>query len=384
MEQQPETTEEVVAAAPLDDNTTTPENEQPEKEQKSPKKKKKPQTEMTEEEIAERDRRRAAKRAAKKKNGGKEKKSKTSKKQREREKLLALQEATAGAAQDTIVSRGKALIELQKAKVRLSIKKAKAAMKKQIPIETRIQGPVRRKLRPYDNYFVNQIEPVLNDLCWACYKGKLDRVCELVEIEGYDVNDESNNDPWGYKQSPLHWAAKAGHVDVMEYLISKGAIVRSIDASGSYPLHLACNAGHLKAAILLVEKSDLMDLFVRDYDADMTPLEWTAISENKRIQQDLIKAMDKMWIKPFVSDLFDEKISDVVEGKNLLRLVIPKRRKKTAVVFDSSPMTAQPEEKKEVFAKEVAKEEVANDGVAEKISVEKIEEVSERAVRGKR
>ena len=120
---------------------------------------------------------------------------------------------------------------------------------------------------------------------------------ELVEIEGYDIND-TTSDPWEYKQSALHWAAKGGHTCVVRYLLDRGAQVRSIDASGSYPLHLACRAGHLEVAPLLVRATgELMDLFVRDYDADMTPLEWSLISDNTTMNASLIRELDRMWME---------------------------------------------------------------------------------------
>lgn len=108
----------------------------------------------------------------------------------------------------TIRERGHEYIELQRAKRRLRIKKKKAAKTKHIPLVTRVLGEPNKILTPYDLYFVSRIEPALNDIFWAAMKGNVQRVIELVDIEGGDVND--THDPWGYNQTPLHWAAKGG------------------------------------------------------------------------------------------------------------------------------------------------------------------------------
>lgn len=40
-------------------------------------------------------------------------------------------------------------------------------------------------------------------------------------------------------RTPLHWAASAGHVDVVTYLLENGADVDKVDDSGWSALHVA-------------------------------------------------------------------------------------------------------------------------------------------------
>jgi ankyrin repeat protein len=39
--------------------------------------------------------------------------------------------------------------------------------------------------------------------------------------------------------TPLHWAARYGYLDVVKYLVEKGADVKAVNKDGDNPLHLA-------------------------------------------------------------------------------------------------------------------------------------------------
>jgi ankyrin repeat protein len=73
------------------------------------------------------------------------------------------------------------------------------------------------------------------DLVRACQYGVLERVVELVDTLGSDVNAK---DPEGI--TPLHWASINNRRDVMNFLITRGA---EVDAVGgelrSTPCHWA-------------------------------------------------------------------------------------------------------------------------------------------------
>lgn len=58
-----------------------------------------------------------------------------------------------------------------------------------------------------------------DSIIWAIKNGDLDQVKELIEQNGFDVNQEITT------RSPIHYAADYGQSDVLKYLINKGADV---------------------------------------------------------------------------------------------------------------------------------------------------------------
>ncbi|MHA2072722.1 MAG: ankyrin repeat domain-containing protein, partial [Candidatus Thorarchaeota archaeon] len=64
--------------------------------------------------------------------------------------------------------------------------------------------------------------------------------------------DISTTDEW-MKQTALHKAASQGHVEIVEYLIEKGADILKTDGVDMTPLHLAARDGRTRAAKCLLE-----------------------------------------------------------------------------------------------------------------------------------
>ena len=52
--------------------------------------------------------------------------------------------------------------------------------------------------------------------------------------------------------TPLHWAARAGHVQMVTLLYKKGADITLMDAQGYNALHLAVHAGHSMMIVYLI------------------------------------------------------------------------------------------------------------------------------------
>ncbi|XP_072941998.1 palmitoyltransferase Hip14 [Epargyreus clarus] len=85
------------------------------------------------------------------------------------------------------------------------------------------------------------------DIVKATQYGAFARVKELVEA-GWDVNQPDHE-----TVTLLHWAAINNRREIMEYLLEKGAKVDAIGGElQSTPLHWAARQGHLEAAVVLV------------------------------------------------------------------------------------------------------------------------------------
>jgi len=57
---------------------------------------------------------------------------------------------------------------------------------------------------------------------------------------------------WNVKQTPLHWAAKRNQPEILEYLLTKGALVNAWDLGKRTPLFLASKYGHVKCVRILL------------------------------------------------------------------------------------------------------------------------------------
>eukprot|EP00794_Sanderia_malayensis_P018263 gene18263-20083_t len=87
------------------------------------------------------------------------------------------------------------------------------------------------------------------DIVKAAQYGILERCRQLVEEEGIDVRvpDVEN-------VTALHWASINNKVPVMEYFISKGAVVDQKGGNlNATPLHWAVRQGHIDAVVLLMK-----------------------------------------------------------------------------------------------------------------------------------
>ena len=67
--------------------------------------------------------------------------------------------------------------------------------------------------------------------------------------QGADLHAKDNI---GY--TPLHYACRNGHAEVVKALLEKGADVHTKTTDGYTPLHLACMEGHVEVVKALLEK----------------------------------------------------------------------------------------------------------------------------------
>ena len=101
-------------------------------------------------------------------------------------------------------------------------------------------------------------------LHWACLKGLLPRVIELLEWK----SDIEAVDDGGH--TPLHLASLNGHLEVVRELLRRGAKVGAKDNYGSTPLHEASFWGHVEVASLLLDSG--ADIEAKGGGFECTPL----------------------------------------------------------------------------------------------------------------
>jgi ankyrin repeat protein len=97
------------------------------------------------------------------------------------------------------------------------------------------------------------------DIFQAAEAGSLAQVQAFVTSGAYTVNAVDE-----FKNTPLHFAANKGRIDVIKWLIENGANVNALNNDKSTPLHEAASYGQFEAVKLLVEnkaKVNVQDRF---------------------------------------------------------------------------------------------------------------------------
>lgn len=96
----------------------------------------------------------------------------------------------------------------------------------------------------------------------SCLKGIFSSVKVLLE-HGADVNSRSTF----YEHTPLHYASQKGDVEIIKYLLDKGAKIDDVSHNehcglnnGWAAIHFAADLGHLEVMQLLVDRGASIDL----------------------------------------------------------------------------------------------------------------------------
>ena len=100
-------------------------------------------------------------------------------------------------------------------------------------------------------------------------KGELESVISLIEQNPELVNARDKDG-----RTPLHWACRGVHLEVVRFLVDKGADVNAEDSNKVVPLHSLAVRNNTEAIELLLAKG--ADVDAKDYGAD-TALHYAAI-----------------------------------------------------------------------------------------------------------
>jgi hypothetical protein len=97
-------------------------------------------------------------------------------------------------------------------------------------------------------------------LHWAARNGHIE-IARLLLQNGADVNAKDTS----WDRTPLHWAAIHGHVDILHLLVENGADLEAQDDGGSRALHWAAYFGRLPLIQELISRYHV-DINARDND----------------------------------------------------------------------------------------------------------------------
>ncbi len=118
------------------------------------------------------------------------------------------------------------------------------------------------------------------DIFEAVKANNLAKVTALTEADGRLVQAK---DAGG--RTPSHWACRGVYLDILKYLVGKGADVNARDGSGETALHLAAQAGSTEAVRRLVESG--ADPAARNV-MSLTPLMFAIQAKKKDMAEFLI------------------------------------------------------------------------------------------------
>lgn len=122
----------------------------------------------------------------------------------------------------------------------------------------------------------------MDDIFHWCREGNTVQVRLWLDDTEHDMNQ---GDDHGF--SLLHWAAKEGHLGIVEMLIARGARVNATNLGDDIPLHLAAAHGHRDIVnFLLRHKAD--NNFINEHGN--TPLHYACFWGYSLIAEDLVQA----------------------------------------------------------------------------------------------
>lgn len=127
--------------------------------------------------------------------------------------------------------------------------------------------------------------------CQAASVGDVARVQLLIKKHPDSMHSDGTLDGTsGY--TPLHYASRAGHVDVVRALLEAGAAVNAATTAGrATPLHRAAYVGHVEVVKLLLHAGALPDL--EDYPEGHTALDKARQQGHLQVVELLEKAVEQ-------------------------------------------------------------------------------------------
>jgi integrin-linked kinase len=86
--------------------------------------------------------------------------------------------------------------------------------------------------------------------------------------------------------SLLHWAAKGGHISIVDMLLARGARVNATNMGDDTPLHLAASQGHREVVVKLLAKRAEVNI---PNEHGNTPLHYACFWGYEQVAADLVQ-----------------------------------------------------------------------------------------------
>jgi len=86
---------------------------------------------------------------------------------------------------------------------------------------------------------------------------KSDSLAQVQQLLAHDSSLINVPDPAG--RTPLHWACRGVHFEIVQHLVQVGAAINAADINGMIPLHNVAARGHVDAARLLITNGADLD-----------------------------------------------------------------------------------------------------------------------------
>jgi len=133
------------------------------------------------------------------------------------------------------------------------------------------------------------------DIFIACVLGDNDRVAAMLQADPALVHARTGEDHVLQTDlTPLHLAARQGHLSIATLLLDAGADVnaQASQSMGLTPLHLAIWKGRREVLRILPDMPRLLlergaDITIRDTVKGLTPLEWAELDDTEMDRKDI-------------------------------------------------------------------------------------------------
>ena len=133
------------------------------------------------------------------------------------------------------------------------------------------------------------------DIWTNAHAGNLEEVKKFVLEHEHEVDSISGCFPNG---TAMHEAARAGHANIVEFLVDHEASLNIQDDVGNTPLHCASRQGHLSVVELLISKGAAKD--IENFDG-WTAWQIAAIGKKKDIMA-ILPASGQADVETFMKD----------------------------------------------------------------------------------